>query len=91
VHIRDTLGVVHKRSMQSGWVVQCGHFSGKGGGGGGPKADVPTFWAKKNFKIFKFIVHCPHGQGVLSQRGYFTEKGGTSFSDFVRTSFMDGP
>jgi len=51
------------------------------------------FLVQKSFGFFE-IYRVLHGQGEggLSQIGHFSDKGeGVNFSQFVRTSLMDGP
>jgi len=71
--------------------VQYGHFADKGGEGV-LQMRTPHFLAQKTSEFSKFMV-CPHEQGEgLSKCRHFADKGeGVIFSDFVRTSFMDGP
>jgi len=72
-------------------VVQCGHFSDKGGGGSSD-VDVRTFWCKSS-DFSKFMV-CPReqrGRG-LNQCGHFANKAeGVNYSRFCADVFYGLP
>jgi len=73
---------------QGGWeVIQCRHFSDKGGSS---NADVRTLCCKTS--DFLKVVVCPHEQGELSQSGNFADKGErVNFSRFCAHVFYGRP
>jgi len=74
--------------------AQCGHFTGKEGGGSSDVDGRPHFLATKTSDFSKFIV-CPHGQGGrgLSQCGNFVDngRGGQFFEILCRHPLWTAP
>jgi len=67
------LQAVHRRRPQSGRLSSADILRTRGEGSISD-VNVCTFWCRK-ISDFSKLMACPHGQGGMSQRGHFSDKG----------------